>query len=475
MTDPDSRFFSAQHGLADLSATRGRGPIRSELAIPGGSARPCNGLWRAWPPFVLTPAILSLVFALALCPGAIVARADDPQPATKKAVAEKPQPDKPAADKPADKPVAAEDAKKAAEKKKVENRKLQRKLQARTDLKADNLPLKDVVKQLAELHDIAIRLDEAALKKLGVAPDKPITVSVENFTLALALKHILKDLNLHYGVVNGEIVIGDPPPPPEPEERPAPEAVVAEAVIMEAMPAMMPGAVGGDAQVQQFTRQHKALLKAEMHLVRAVCKPTDEQLQKINEDLEQSLKNKLGLNDQNQKKVVRQRAGQVLAGDPLQLSRAWVHKAVAAHLTAEQVALYQEQVDQRAADRRNASIHNVVARLDQDLALSAAQRDQITENLRDNWNDGWCPSPNQFIQMEQWFPKIPEKYILDLLGPEQKAIWKLNRNQNSGVVFAQAQFAGFMGGMFGEEFLWQDEEEAAGPKADAAPNARLAE
>jgi hypothetical protein len=422
--------------------------------------------------------LLILVSFVARFPGPIVAHADDPPRETKKAVEKKPQPEKPAAEKPAnkanaDKPVAAEDAKKAAEKKKTDNRKLQRKLQVRTDLKAENLPLKDVVKQLAELHDIAIRLDEAALKKAGVAPDKRITVSVENFTLALALKHVLKDLNLHFGVIDGEIVIGDPPPPPEPEERPAQAAVAAEPVIMEAMPAMMAGAVGGDAQVQQLARQSKALLKAEMHLVRAVCKPTDEQLQKINEDLEQSLKSKLGLNDP--KKAVRQRAGQVLVGDPLQLSRAWVHKAVAAHLTAEQAALYQEQVDQRTADRRNASVHNVVARLDQDLALSAAQRDQIVAKLRDNWNDGWCPAPNQFIQMEQWFPNIPEKYIAEFLDTEQKAIWRSNHNQNRGVVFAQAQFAGFMGGMFGEEFLWQDEEEEAGPKADVAPDARLAE
>ncbi len=148
---------------------------------------------------------------------------------------------------------------------KVDNRKIQRKLQARTDLKAENLPLKGVVKQIAELHEIAIRLDEVAAKKIGVSPDKPITVSIENFTLSLALKHILKDLNLHFGVVNGEIVIGDPPPPPEPEERPvqAPVAAAAEAVIFEAVPEMMQiNGAGGEAQVQQFTRQHKALAES---------------------------------------------------------------------------------------------------------------------------------------------------------------------------------------------------------------------
>ncbi len=95
--------------------------------------------------------------------------------------------------------------------------------------------------------------------------------------------------------------------------------------------------------------------------------------------------------------------------------------------------------------------------------------------MRDNWNDGWCPSPNQFLQMEQWFPKIPDQYILEFLEREQKSIWKSKRNQNNNVVFGQPQFAGFMGGMFGDEFLWQDDEGEAGPKDLAAPNARIAE
>src|SRR5205807_3337479 len=46
-----------------------------------------------------------------------------------------------------------------------------------------------------------------ALKKAGVALDTPITASFKNFTLNVALHHLLKDLGLHHVVANGEILI----------------------------------------------------------------------------------------------------------------------------------------------------------------------------------------------------------------------------------------------------------------------------
>jgi hypothetical protein len=396
----------------------------------------------------------------------------DLQPATKKAAVKKMEVvEKPAAAK-ADAKADEKQAEKPAEKKKVDNRKLQRKLQARTDLKVEDLPLKDVVKKLADLHEIPIRLDEDALKKAGVAPDKPITAAIENFTLSLSLKHILKDLNLHFGVVDGEIVIGNEPPQPVAEVRAAAAVEAAEEVILQPQVMMLGNGPGGAGMAQQFTRQHKALVKAELNLIRAVCQPTDEQMQQIRGDVEKNLKTKVTQVEEQQKKMARQQPGaQISVGDPLQLSRSWILKAANEHLTAEQAALYKREVDQRLADRRQASIDNVVARLDRDLVLSAKQREQIATKLRDNWKDAWSPSPIQFMQMDQWYPNIPDQYIVEFLEAEQKQIWKQNRNQNRGVVFGQQQFAGFMGGMFGDEFLLQDDEADAAPKSDDQPKA----
>ncbi len=88
-------------------------------------------------------------------------------------------------------------------------------MRARTDLKVEKLPLEDVVKKLADFHEVPIRLDQEALKKANVAIDAPVTVAIENYTLSAALKHILKDFGLYFAVVDGAIVITNTPPEPE--------------------------------------------------------------------------------------------------------------------------------------------------------------------------------------------------------------------------------------------------------------------
>jgi hypothetical protein len=372
------------------------------------------------------------------------------------------------------------DARRAEERKRLVNLKLQRKLQARTDLKAEKLPLKDVVKKLAELHDIKIRLDEDALKKAGVASDTPITASIENFTLSLTLKHILKDHKLHFGIVDGEIVIGDQPPA---DAEPKPQAAVAVEVVEDG-PVMQQVFVngmmaqGGDAMVQQFQRQHKALLKAELILLQSVCHPTDEQLKQIHMAVEESLTGKIGKVKPEAaagaervvgaRKVMRMAVnGQVAIGDPLKMTRDWVAKAVKAHLSEEQAAAYQNEVEQRNAARRESSVHAIVARFDRDLVLSDEQREQISTKIIENWNEAWSTSYMHILNSDQWYPNIPDQYVVEFLSPEQKTIWKQNRNQNRNVNFGVQQFAGFMNGMLGEEFLMQDEEQQAAP-ADAA-------
>src|SRR5262245_45659391 len=79
-------------------------------------------------------------------------------------------------------------------------RSLQQKLLVRTDLEADKLPLKEVVKRLSEQCGVTIRLDEAELKKANVAPDAPVTASVKNLTLNRALAKILGELNLAHRI-----------------------------------------------------------------------------------------------------------------------------------------------------------------------------------------------------------------------------------------------------------------------------------
>jgi len=348
----------------------------------------------------------------------------------------------------------------AAAEVKLEAKIIQRKLRARTDLAVDKLPLQEVVKKLAEFHEIPIRLDKQGLKKAKVELDAPVTVNIQNYTLSAALKHILKDFGLHFGVVDGAVLITNTPP--EPEEQ----AVVADAANVEQVRVVQQMAVNEALQLQQ-TPQYLALLRAELNFAKHVCQATPEQMQALREELDKKDNNPKGQPPQNaaaNKRVLIQRQvrnGQV-QGDPLQLARDRLAGAVKTCFTSEQATRFQEELDQRTADDRRSAARNLVARLDREMILSATQRDQITESLLAHWNDAWCSSLQMFMYNDQFFPAIPDAHVVKFLNETQKKIWvTIPKNQG------QMVFNGFMGGIFGQEVLWnEDDADAPAKKPD---------
>jgi hypothetical protein len=382
-----------------------------------------------------------------------VARA---QAQEKKAVVEKPTVEKAAAAKPAAKNVKPA----AADEKKLEPKIIQRKLRARTDLSVEKLPLQDVVKKLAEFHEIPIRLDKAALKKANVALDAPVTVNIQNYTLSAALKHILKDFGLHFGVVDGAVLITNTPP--EPEEQ----AVVADVAVVQQARQVQQMAVNEAQQLQQ-TRQYQAQLRAELNFARHACQATADEMRALRAELEKmdkNVKNQPPPNAAARKGMIVQRQvirnGQVVQGDPLQLARDRLASAVKTCFSAEQAARFQEEVDQRTADGRRSAALNLVARLDREMILSAKQRDEITESLLAHWNDAWCASLQMFMYNDQFFPTIPDAHVVKFLNENQKKIWAtIPKNQG------QMVFNGFMGGILGEEVLWNEDDADAPAKA----------
>ena len=370
---------------------------------------------------------------------------------------------KPAADKPSDTKAAVEkdknavatakaDAAKADTGKKLDPKIIQRKLRARTDLKVEKLSLEEVVKKLSEFHEVPIRLDKEALKKANVAIDAPVTVTIENYTLSAALKHILKDFGLHFGVVEGAVVITNTLPEPEP----AAAAPVAEIAVP-----MMVGLGGPNAQQLEMTPQYQAMLRAELNFAKQTCQATPDQMQKLRDELNKNLKEQppaqagVGVRNLGQKQVRVVQQGAV--GDPLQLARDRLAKAVKTCLSAEQAARFQEELDKRTLDRRRSAAHVLVARLDREMILSAKQREELSESLLAHWNDAWGSSMQMFIYNDQFFPNIPDAHVVKFLNDTQKKIWPtIPKNQGAMMV------NGFMGGMFGDAVMW-DEDNADAP------------
>ena len=85
-----------------------------------------------------------------------------------------------------------------------------RELHHATNLDVVEMPLKDVVNYLAELHNIPIMLATKKLEEADIRPDTPVTKTLRGVTLRSVLRLILKDLELTYLIQDEVIQITTP-------------------------------------------------------------------------------------------------------------------------------------------------------------------------------------------------------------------------------------------------------------------------
>lgn len=74
--------------------------------------------------------------------------------------------------------------------------KIRRAMNDPTSLEFIELPLKDAVDYLKDLHGIEIQFDTTAMDSLGVSSDTPVTRNLKGVSLRSALSLMLKDLHL---------------------------------------------------------------------------------------------------------------------------------------------------------------------------------------------------------------------------------------------------------------------------------------
>lgn len=373
-----------------------------------------------------------------------------------------------------------------------------RRLQARTDIKVEKTPLKDVLAELSKKHDVVIQFDEPALKKAGLTRNVPVTASIRNFTLNAALNHILKDLKLHHVHQEGVIVVTSAEPAAEADlgeggkahaARRAAEGQMRAAMAQRAAAARaqpgMNAALGVEANPdpeavaaaiatleKQFTRQFRAAMRTELNFVQSVCDPTEEQMAELRENLEKYRTDVIKKYSEVQKRLARQRqqAGNNPYPEVHKLVRQTIERSVK-NWSPEQAARFEAEVEQRAADRKRAAVRNLVARLDHDLTLSAEQREKISESLLSNWNANWVQQFEIFLQQgNQFLPKLPPPLITPHLNPTQKTIWMRNQeNQgNQNVIFRGGILGGGFLGMLGADDAAADEDDADEPAQDKA-------
>lgn len=209
--------------------------------------------------------------------------------------------------------------------------------------------------------------------------------------------------------------------------------------------------------LQRFTQQFRPILRAELHLVRSVCELTDDQRRKIHAAGEAALKEAATKSAETQVKMMRGVAAGMMP-DGRKSIQAAVSSAVKAHASAEQAARYEAELKQRTENQKRVAVRNSVAMIDEDLCLSAEQRDKISESLLAHWNDNLLQSIEMLQYGRRFLPPIPDQSVMPFLTETQKAVWQGNRETGQN----------FYGGMFfGGLALDNDPlEEAAPPPAE---------
>jgi hypothetical protein len=190
--------------------------------------------------------------------------------------------------------------------------------------------------------------------------------------------------------------------------------------------------------LQHLAAQLRPVVRAELHLVGAVCGLSEEQHKEVARGGEQVLKNIVAKCTDRQLAMMHGR-GSAAHFDPRKLLQEGLANALKAHLSPEQLARYQAELEDRAENRKRVTVRNLVSKMEEELILSAAQRDKLYASLYSHWNDAWCQSLELLPVGRPYFPNIPDQYVAPILSEAQKNVWRATQKVIFDVVGAEGE------------------------------------
>ena len=179
--------------------------------------------------------------------------------------------------------------------------------------------------------------------------------------------------------------------------------------------------------VQQYMRQARPLVRAELIFVRKICELDVEHFRRINQDVEAEFK------EVAKKLVEAQQQGRVRVAGRVQTAQtvdglSLLHEALASvmkkDLTPEQFARYQAEVEKRDARRKQSAVRYLVDAIDRDLFLSDQQRLQLTESLSSHWDQSWDLALEYQLYGNPFYPVGVDPYLTPFLDANQQKAWQ---------------------------------------------------
>ncbi|MEI8380059.1 MAG: hypothetical protein WCJ09_08025 [Planctomycetota bacterium] len=191
------------------------------------------------------------------------------------------------------------------------------------------------------------------------------------------------------------------------------------------------------AVVQQFTQQYRPILMAELAFVRQTCSYLPEKDRKtIRQVGEASLREaarqfavEQAWNQRPQNGI---RATRPETKSPRSVIRQGLADGLKKVLSEDQWKEYSSEFEDRMTSRKNAVLLDTVARLDNALHLTAAQREKIRDSINSGWQEKWEEWLMIYMYNDVYYPMIPDNLVLVHLNAEQKSIWPNLQKINFG-------------------------------------------
>jgi hypothetical protein len=179
--------------------------------------------------------------------------------------------------------------------------------------------------------------------------------------------------------------------------------------------------------IQQYTQQGRPLMRSEVLLVHTLHRLPKDKLRVLLKGAESSLE-----------KVAKEMAEYQQGGVPRIAVRGqagrtpdWAKKLQESialefkkHLTPEQFARYQSEVEKRDAERREIGVRFLVDAIDRELLLSPRQREQLMATLGARWDEGWAMYLEYIMYGNQFFPQEVDRLVTTVLDETQKKVWQ---------------------------------------------------
>jgi hypothetical protein len=178
-----------------------------------------------------------------------------------------------------------------------------------------------------------------------------------------------------------------------------------------------------DQQAKQLERMLDPVLASELEMVRIACDDLAPAARKVILKAGQAARTKAA-RDMAQRQM-HGRFGQD-DFDPRKEIRSALGTALEGVATPEQFTRYDEENEARASRQARAARLRIVSRLDQQLDLSAAQRDRIEKALETDWKPDWIVSlaDSGLINDMPIAPDFAKAAIEPHLAPAQREAWK---------------------------------------------------